>query len=36
MLKRFSGLLPEGQGQKVALTVLYVPYSLGSGSSYEG
>jgi len=27
-LKGFKGLLPESQGQNLALTVLYVPYSL--------
>ena len=30
-LKRFKGLLPESQGQNLALTVLYVPYLLDSG-----
>ena len=29
--KTFEGLLPESQGQILALTVLYVPYSLVSG-----
>jgi len=29
--RRVYGLLPEGQGQNLALTVLYVPYSLDSG-----
>ena len=29
-LKRFQGLLPESQGQNLALTVLHVPYSLDS------
>ena len=28
---RFEGLLPERQGQDLALTVLYVPCSLNSG-----
>ena len=31
-LKIFSGLLPESQGQNLALTVYYVPYSLESGT----
>jgi len=31
-LTLFQGLLPESQGQNVALTVLYVPYSLDSGT----
>jgi len=31
-LKRFQGLLPESQGQNRALTVLYVPNSLDSGT----
>jgi len=31
-LERFQGLLPEGQGQKLALTVLFVPSSLDSGA----
>ena len=30
-LESFLGLLPEGQGHNLALNVLYVPYSLGSG-----
>ena len=30
-LERFYGLLPENQGQNLAVTVLYVPYSLDSG-----
>jgi len=30
----FQGLLPEIQGQDLALTVLYVPHSLGSGNSH--
>ena len=30
-LKSFSGLAPESQGQNLALTVLYLPYSLDSG-----
>jgi len=30
-LKEFQVLLPESQGQNMALTVVYVPYSLGSG-----
>ena len=30
-LKRFLGLLPESQGQNLAVTVLYVPHSLDSG-----
>ena len=30
-LKRVQGLLPERSGQNLALTVLYVPYSLDSG-----
>jgi len=28
LLDRFSGLLPESQGQNLPVTVLYVPYSL--------
>ena len=32
-LLRVEGLLPEGQGQILALTVLYVPSSLDSGPS---
>ena len=31
--KRFQGLLPESQGQNLALTVLHVLYSLDSGLS---
>ena len=31
-LLKFYGLLPESQGQNLALTVLYVPSSLGSGT----
>ena len=31
--KRVEGLVPESQGQNLALTVLYVPYSLDSGSA---
>jgi hypothetical protein len=31
-LKTFRGLLLEGQGQNLALTVLHVPYSLNSGT----
>ena len=31
-LNTFEGLLPESQGQNLALTVLCVPYSLDSGS----
>ena len=31
-LHRFQGLLPESQGHNLALTVLYVPYSLISGT----
>jgi len=27
----FCGLLPESQGQNLAVTVIYVPYSLDSG-----
>ena len=30
-LTRLSGLLPESQGRNLALTVVYVPYSLFSG-----
>jgi hypothetical protein len=30
-LDRFCGLLPERQGHDLAVTVLYVPYSLDSG-----
>ena len=30
-LQRFYGLSPESQGQSLALTVVYVPYSLDSG-----
>ena len=30
-LERFEGLLPEGQGQILALSILYVPYSLDIG-----
>ena len=30
-LERVSGLLPGSQGQNLAMTVLYVPYSLDSG-----
>jgi len=29
---KFEGLLPENQGQHLALTVIYVPYSLDSGA----
>jgi len=32
-LKKLYGLLPESQGQNLALTVLYVPHSLDSGHS---
>jgi len=35
-LQRFKGLLPEGHGQNLALTVLYVPYSLESGRKEDG
>ena len=28
------GLLPENQGQNLALTVLYVPYPLDSGTKW--
>jgi len=28
----YSGLFPERQGQNLALTVVYVPYSLDSGT----
>jgi hypothetical protein len=30
-----KGLLPESQGQNLALTVLFVPHSLDSGSGLE-
>ena len=30
----FQGLEPESPGQNLAVTVLYVPYSLDSGPSY--
>ena len=30
LLERFSGLFPESQDQKLAVAVLYVPYSLDS------
>ena len=35
-LERFDRLLPERQGQNLALTVLYVPYSLDSGKGGDG
>ena len=35
-LKGFEGLLRKGQGQDLALTVLYVPYSLDSGAWFCG
>jgi hypothetical protein len=31
----FSGLVPESQGQTVAVTVSYVPYSLDSGRAID-
>ena len=31
-LTRFQGLLPESQGQNLAVSVLHVPYSLDSGT----
>jgi len=34
-LKWFRGLLPESQGQDLASTVLYVPYSLKSGGGLK-
>jgi len=33
-LEIFQGRLPESRGQNLALTVLYVPYSLDSGSGF--
>ena len=33
-LKRFGGILPESQGQNLALTVLHVPYSLDIGQAH--
>jgi len=30
----FEGPLPESRGQNLALTVLYVPYSLNSGGGH--
>ena len=30
-LERFQGLLPDSQGQDLALTILHVPHSLASG-----
>jgi len=34
-LNRVSRLLPESQGQNLAVTVLYVPNSLDSGEGIE-
>ena len=34
-LKRSEGLESESQGQNMAVTVLYVPYSLSGGSGCE-
>ena len=31
-LETLEGLLPDSQGQNLALTVLYMPYSLDSGT----
>ena len=33
-LQRLKGLSHESQGQNLALTVLYMPYSLDSGNQY--
>ena len=35
-LKSFQGLSPESQGQNLALTVLFVPYSLDSAGAAGG
>jgi len=35
-LEKFDGLLPESQGQNLALTVLYVPNLLDSGPAMTG
>ena len=35
-VERVEGLLPGGQGQNLALTVLYVPYSLDTGLLVSG
>ena len=35
-LKRFSGLLPESQGQNLAVAAFHVPDSLDCGASSEG
>ena len=34
--ERCQALLPESQVQKLAVTVLHVPYSLGSGHAVQG
>jgi len=34
--KGFKGLVPESQGQSLALTVLCTPYLLGSGWKHRG